>query len=40
MADKVIDERIGVGPLELRAVLPVVFYQEDEGGPQKILDVW
>ena len=40
MADKVADERIGVGPLELRAVLPVVFCQEDEGGTQKILDVW
>jgi hypothetical protein len=39
MAGKVIDEAIGVRPLKLRPVLPVILRHENEGGTQKMLDV-
>ncbi len=40
MANEVVDERIGVGPFELRVVLPVVLCQENEGSAKEVLDIW
>ncbi len=39
MANEAIDERIGIGPFELRAVLPVVLGHENEGNTKEVLDV-
>lgn len=40
MANEVVDERIGVGPFKLSAVLPVVLCQENEGSAKEVLDIW
>jgi hypothetical protein len=40
MANEVVDECISVGPFELRAVLPVVLCQENEGSAKEGLDIW
>lgn len=37
--DKIIDELVGVRPLELLPVLAVVLRQENEDGSQKVFDV-
>lgn len=38
--DKIIDKLVGVRPLELLSVLAIVLRQENEGGAQKVFDVW
>ena len=40
MADKAIDKGIGVRPLELSPVLPVVLCHENECSTQNVLNVW
>lgn len=40
MANEVLDERIGVGPFELRAVLAVILCQDNEGSAKEVFDIW
>ena len=40
MTDEVIDKAIGVRPLKLRPVLPVVLCQKYEGSAQNVFHIW